>query len=273
VVQRAFFPEGPEVPHVYVLHPPGGIVGGDRLHLAVEVRPGAHALLTTPAATKIYRTAGPRSLQRQTLTVEAGATLEWLPAENILHDGSAVDLHTEVRLGAGARFIGTEMLCFGVPAGRTGANGAGAHGQGRCRQRFELWRDGRPLLLERGRFDATDAVHAAPWGLGGAPVVAMLVATPAPADAGLWQLLRAESGSTGTASGSVTATTATATGTERPTTPERMGVTRLGDTDTLVARYVGHSPERARAFLHRVWTHLRPAMLARPAVAPRIWAT
>jgi urease accessory protein len=260
VVQRAFFPEGPEVPHVYVLHPPGGIVGGDRLHLTVDVRPGAHALLTTPAATKIYRTAGPRSLQRQTLTVEAGATLEWLPAENILHDGSAIDLHTEVRLGPGARFIGTEMLCFGLPAGRNGSDGAGAFDRGRCRQRFELWRDGRPLLLERGRFDGADAVHAAPWGLGGAPVVAMLVATPAPADAGLWQLLRAEAG-------------ATATGADRPPTPGRMGVTRLGDTDTLVARYVGHSPEQARAFLHRIWTHLRPVMLARPAVAPRIWAT
>ena len=266
MVQRAFFPEGPEVPHVYVLHPPGGIVGGDRLHLAVEVRRGAHALLTTPAATKIYRTAGPRSLQRQTLTVEAGATLEWLPAENILHDGSAIDLHTEVRLGPGARFIGTEMLCFGLPARRDGVNGAGAFDRGRCRQRFELWRDGRPLLLERGRFDAADAVHAAPWGLGGAPVVAMLVATPAPADAGLWQRLRTEAGAAGTTAG-------VASGTERPTTPERMGVTRLGDTDTLVARYVGHSPERARAFLHRLWAHLRPAMLARPAVAPRIWAT
>jgi len=50
VVQRPFLPEGPGVAHVYVLHPPGGLVGGDELTLDVEVDAGAHALVTTPAA-------------------------------------------------------------------------------------------------------------------------------------------------------------------------------------------------------------------------------
>ena len=43
VVQRPFYPEGPGVPHVYLLHPPGGIVGGDSLRVEVSVghRPSA----------------------------------------------------------------------------------------------------------------------------------------------------------------------------------------------------------------------------------------
>jgi urease accessory protein len=191
VVQRAFYPEGRAVPHVYVLHPPGGIVGGDRLHLEVDLQPGAQALLTTPAATKVYRTAGARSLQQQSFAVGAGAALEWLPGETILHDGAAIDLRTEVHLAADARFIGIEMLCFGLPARRADvASDAGGFGQGRCRQQLDLWRSGRPLLLERGRYDGASAVHRAAWGLGEAPIVAMLVATPAPVDAELLDRMR-----------------------------------------------------------------------------------
>jgi urease accessory protein len=110
VVQRPFYPEGPGVPHVYVLHPPGGVVGGDSLRVEVSVGPRAHALVTTPAATKVYRTRGPRATQVQRLTVAAHAALEWLPQETILHDGAAIDLDTTVVLADGARFIGLETL-------------------------------------------------------------------------------------------------------------------------------------------------------------------
>lgn len=246
-MQRPFYPEGPGVPHVYVLHPPGGIVGGDRLRIEVGVGAGAHALLTTPAATKIYRTAGPRSAQHQHLTVGERGSLEWLPLENILFDRAAVDLSTEVHLAAGSRFIGTEMLCFGLPARAEGFAG------GRCRQRLEVWRSGRPVLVERGRFDGSGPVHAAAWGLRGAPILATLVATPAPRGAECLDALRADA---------------------RPTTSDEwLGVTRLADTDVLLCRYLGHSAERARAFLCRMWTRLRPALLDRPAILPRIWAT
>jgi urease accessory protein len=262
VVQRAFYPEGRAVPHVYVLHPPGGIVGGDRLHLDVDVQEGAQTLLTTPAATKVYRTAGARALQQQSFAVEQGAALEWLPSENILHDGAAIDLRTAVHLAADARFIGTEMLCFGLPARRAeDPPGAGGFGQGRCRQLFDLWRAGRPLLLERGRYDGAAAVHRAAWGLGEAPVVGMLVATPAPVDPELLGLLRAVGSSDDPGRADLAHR------------GERMGVTRLADTDTLVARYVGPSPERARAFLHGIWALLRPVVMRRSPVFPRIWAT
>jgi urease accessory protein len=247
MVQRPFYPEGPRVPHVYVLHPPGGIVGGDRLRIDVDLEPGAQALLTTPAATKIYRTAGPRSAQHQHLTVREGAALEWLPLENILFDRAAIDLVTEVRLAATSRFIGTEMLCFGLPARGEGFT------QGLCHQRFDVWREDRPILIERGRFDGASPLHGAAWGLRGAPILAMLVATPAPRDPELLEALRADAQPSGA--------------------DEWLGVTRLADTDMLIARYLGHNAEHARAFLYRIWVRLRPALLNRPAVAPRIWNT
>lgn len=245
-VQRAFYPEGPGVCHVYVLHPPGGVVGGDRLRVDVSVAAGAHALLTTPAATKVYRSAGARAQQRQHLRVAAGGALEWLPQETILFDGAHVHLGTRVDLAAGGRFIGMEMLCFGLPARAEGF----AHG--RCRQVLELWRDGRPLLCERGRFDGAAPVATARWGLAGAPVLGTLLATPAPPSATLDDL-RALA---------------------RALPAGDLGaVTTVGDGAALVCRYLGGSTERAAVFLRAAWSILRPIVLDRPPVPPRIWAT
>src|SRR6185369_6129537 len=98
-------PEGPRVCHVYLLHPPGGMVGGDELAVDVVVAADAHALLTTPAAAKVYRTNGAPVRQTQRLRVADGGTLEWLPQETILYDGARATLDTRVELARGARFI------------------------------------------------------------------------------------------------------------------------------------------------------------------------
>ncbi|HXI56305.1 MAG TPA: urease accessory protein UreD [Polyangia bacterium] len=249
-VQRAFFPEGPSVCHVYLLHPPGGIVGGDQLRIDVSVAAGAHALLTTPAATKVYRSAGAQAGQRQRLSVAAGGVLEWLPQETILFDGSHVDLRTRVDLVAGARFVGMETLCFGLPARGE------AFGRGRCRQSLELWQGGRPLLVERGRFDGDAPVSAARWGLSGAPVLGTLLAAPAAPGALL-----------GEAIDEIRALC-------RALPAGDLGaVTVLGQGGALVCRYLGASAERCSGFLRAAWGRLRPVLLARPALAPRIWAT
>ncbi|HVR01698.1 MAG TPA: urease accessory protein UreD [Polyangia bacterium] len=247
-VQRTFFPEGPSVCHVYVLHPPGGIVGGDRLRLEAHVAGGAHALLTTPAATKVYRTAGPAAAQQSELAVARGGVLEWLPQETILYDGADVSLATRVRLECGARFLGLDVLCFGLPARGQGF----AHG--RCRQVIDVWRDDRPLVLERGRFDGEAAVHGARWGLADAPVLGTFIAAPAPpASADVLASIRARARELGAG--------------------ELGSATLLGAGDALVCRYVGASAERASAFLRGAWADARPALLGRPPVPPRVWAT
>ncbi|HXU65391.1 MAG TPA: urease accessory protein UreD [Polyangia bacterium] len=246
VVQRPFFPEGREVCHVYLLHPPGGLVGGDELRLELQVGAGAHALVTTPAAGKAYRTLGPVARQRQALTVEAGGTLEWLPQEIIIYDGADVEIATEVDLASDARFIGAETVCFGLPARDAPFQ------RGSCRPSFALRRNGAPLLIERACFEGGGDAQAAAWGLAGATVLTSIVAAPAPA-AAVVDRLQAEA--------------------RALSDGDRAGATVVADGDVLVVRHLGTRAERARAFVHRTWGLLRAALFDRPAVAPRIWST
>jgi len=89
-VQRALYPEA-DLCHVYLLHPPGGVAGGDLLNISIQVRDGGAALITTPGATKFYRSVAPRAFVRQSLKIMNGS-LEWLPQENILFPGANVGL-------------------------------------------------------------------------------------------------------------------------------------------------------------------------------------
>jgi urease accessory protein len=240
VVQRPFYPEG-GVCHLYLLHPPGGIVGGDRLDLTLACEAGAHALITTPGAGKFYRSAGPLAVQRQHLRVAAGAALEWLPQEQIVFAGAAVDSLIRIELETGAGFIGWEISCLGRPAsGETFSHGA-------LRQRFELWRAGKPLLLERSRIDGGSDWLACRWGAGGQPVLGTLAAVGAGAQH--VELARAAVADAA----------------------NEVALTRLDE--VLIARYLGPSAERARALLTRIWVALRPPLLGVAACEPRIWRT
>ena len=254
-VQRPFSPEGRSVSHVTLLHPPGGLVGGDRLSIGVEVGEGAHALITTPAAAKHYRSAGPAARQQQHFTVSSGGTLEWLPHETILFDGAVSELRTRVDLAPGASFIGIDLVCFGLPARDE------RFARGRCRQRWELWRGGHPLFIERGDFDGGAPVHAARWGLGGAPIMGTLLAAPGlPVDhSAIAEIRELAAGMPAGELGAVTRLDG--------------GALDGDDRSVLCCRYVGASAERGARYLRDAWRLLRPPLLGRPAVAPRIWAT
>ena len=147
VVQKPLYPEGDDVCHAIVVHPPGGIAGGDELQLTVRAKAGAHALLTTPGAGKWYRTAGPWAHQRIALEAGAGAVLEWLPQETIVFEGAAAELESDIRLAPDARFIGWEILRLG----RTASGERFTRGQ--LRTRTVIRRDGRIAWLERARLE------------------------------------------------------------------------------------------------------------------------
>ena len=243
-VQRPFYPEGDSVCHVALLHPPGGVVGGDELAIVATLDSGAHALITTPAAGKFYRSAGPIARQLQTLTAAPGATLEWLPQENIVYAGARVHTVTQVELQGDARFIGWEILCLGRPAAHE------TFVAGEYRQALELWRDGEPLYLEQGRYAGGAAVLDARWGLQGQPVVATLLASGAPSYP--VSELRA-------------AVDTAVQGGEWMTVSPLNGV--------LICRYLGPSALRARRLFIMAWSLLRPTMLNRPACPSRFWNT
>ncbi|MEJ2575370.1 MAG: urease accessory protein UreD [Gammaproteobacteria bacterium] len=238
-VQRSFYPEG-DLCHVYLLHPPGGVVGGDRLDVTVTVGRGAEALITTPGAAKYYRSAGPAAHLRQHVSVGGGASLEWLPHENILFSGTELRAQTRIDLHPGARFFGWELHCLGRPAGGR------AFDEGSAGFRLELWRDGRPLLLEYLRLTAARIGH--PAQLRGHPVVATLLATPA--DAALLAALR-----------------------ERLGDDPAMACAATLLADLLVVRVLGGSTERVRRLLGDAWSAVREAVIGRAPCPPRIWAT
>jgi len=243
MVQKPFYPEPGGVCHVYILHPPGGVVGGDRLRVEVDVGPGAHALLTTPAAGKFYRSAGAPARQRQILNVDADATLEWFPLENIFYSGARVETKTRIQLSAGSRFIGWDILCLGRPACGERFD------TGRIDQRLEIWRDGTPLRIERLLFAGNGPVLGARWGMAGYPVIANMVCVTS--QAGLADKLREIKA--------------------RPGDGELLAVTGLDG--LVVFRYLGHHVEHAKQYFIAAWEILRLAMLRRKAVVPRIWNT
>lgn len=237
VVQRPFYPEGPAC-HLYLVHPPGGVAGGDRLALHVNAEPGAQAVITTPAATKIYRSFGAREAGvSQQLRVN-DATLEWLPQETIVFRGARVQLTTRIHLTGRARFIGWEILCLGRPAcGERFSCGS-------VNQDFELWWHDRPLLIDHLRVQGDSSALDAHWGLADKPVLGTMLAFPA--DATQLQCARAQSA-------------------------EEAACTLVDG--VLLVRLRGDSAEAVRTQLQRIWNALRPAFSGMAPHAPRIWAT
>jgi len=168
-VQRAFYPED-DWPHVYILHPPGGVVGGDVLNIEVTLQAGAQALVTSPAAAKFYRSAGEQAQLQQHLKCHGDAMLEWLPQETIYYSAAEVDSRTRIDLDADSRFIGWDMFCLGRPAAGE------SFAQGHISQRFEIWREGIPLWLEQAAFAGEGEMLNARWGMAGRALAATLVA-------------------------------------------------------------------------------------------------
>jgi len=242
-VQRAFYPESNDLAHVYLLHPPGGVVAGDQLTVRVNVAPGARALVTTPAATKFYRSEGRVAQQTQSFQVHAGASLEWLPQETIVYGSAQVSTKTRVELEPGATFCGWDMVCLGRAA-------SGDHfASGRLQQAFEIWQGERPLWIERSEFDANEPVRHAPWGLAGHRVFGTFVCTGQ------------------NAAGVAAARAAVDTDDSR----ELFAVSQMRA--AIVCRYLGSSTERARHVFAQAWAALRPFVVGRPASPPRIWLT
>lgn len=238
LVQRPFYPEG-DVCHVYLVHPPGGVVGGDTLDVHARVRDGAHALITTPAATKFYRSAGRIARQHQDLVLNAGIC-EWLPQETILFPNAHATVATRVRLSEHSKFIGWEIVCYGRPASGL------LYTSGRAHQDFELWLNDVPIVLDHLRLDGASDTMQARFGLAGQTALGTLFAYPA--DDTLLDLARTVSHQ----SAHIACTTVDG---------------------ALVCRAVGPQANALRDALASIWCLIRPRIAGRAATAPRIWFT
>ncbi len=238
-VQKHLYAEGPEVCQHIIVHPPGGIAGGDQLNITASVGEQAWAQLTSPGAAKWYRANGP-AFQQIDLQVAAGATLEWLPQETIVYAGAQAQLNTRIDLQGDARLCYWDMVALGRPASGERFE------SGEFRSRLDIRRDGQLLWHERQRIAGGDGLLDSPIGLGGRPVFATLLITGEVAPELLEQCR------------------------EQPC-PGRGDLTQLPG--LLVARCLADEALHARAWLIGLWQLLRPALLGREAVPPRIWNT
>lgn len=245
-IQRAFYPED-EVCHSYLLHPPGGVVGGDRLEVVVEVEANAHALITTPGATKFYRSGGRLAHYHQQLKVKSKGALEWFPQENIFFPDSQLKMHTQIDLQTGARFIGWEMQCLGRPAIDERFD------QGQIRSSLHLCLDGKPLLIEHFN-TLNDQLQGSASGLRGYQMQATLFITPA--DDLLLEKVRE----------------IIQQSLDHWSHPDiQVGATRLDG--LIVVRFLGYQTEALLQLMTQVWKTVRPSVMNRTACVPRIWAT
>lgn len=165
-ILQSLYPEGAGICHNVLVHPPSGLVAGDRLDIEVRVDPGAHGVMTTPGATRFYRSEGAQAVQSVKVRVGPQARLEWLPMEALYYSGCQAENCLQLQLDRGAQFIGWDVTALGLPAAGQGFVA------GHLQQHLEL--EGR--WLERGRISADDVrLLEGPLGLAGHRCLATLV--------------------------------------------------------------------------------------------------
>ena len=169
-ILQSLYPEGDAVCHNVLVHPPSGLVGGDTLDMHVTVGAGAHGLVTTPGATRFYRSDAGLATQQVHARVEGGARLEWLPLEAIAYNGCDALNRAVFNLAPGAEMMTWDITALGLPAADL------PFAQGTFRQHLEIPGPKGPIWLERGTLNATDTrLMDSPLGLAGQRCMATLV--------------------------------------------------------------------------------------------------
>jgi len=247
VLQKSLHPEGEGVCHGVIIHPPGGVAGGDALMLNVNVETNAHALLTTPGAGKWYKANGQFASQTLQLELQENACLEWLPQENILFDGSQVKFTGNVNLANNAKYAAWEVLCFGRQAQQE------AWKNGALYQQLNIRRDGKLIWNERAALTPSNRCFQSIVGLNALLVSASFVVAAGEVPIAVLEACRAVKPQ------------------KALDVHARYGVTALPA--VFSARYIGLSSQCAREYFEQIWSILRPWYAGRAVVRPRIWNT
>ncbi len=246
-ILQSHYPEGQAVCHNTLVHPPGGLVGGDTLDITVRIDSGAHGLITTPGATRFYRSEGEPALQRTRVEMASGSRLEWLPLETIAYSGCLAENRLELDLAPEAECLAWDVTALGLPHANLPFE------QGQLQQHVEV----KGAWLERGRLAAHHTrLLDSPLGLAGQRCTASLFF----------------------ACGSPLAHQRRETALEvaqhtlhAHELREWAGVTAPND-QVVVVRVLGPQVEPVMQLLRQVWAGWRHALWDLPAEPPRIWA-
>ncbi len=237
-IQRPFYPEGNAVCHSVILHTAGGVVGGDRLSINIELQPNTHALITTAAAGKIYRSNGQLAQQNIRIKVDSQGYLEWLPQPTILFNGAEYQQNLKVELAASASWMSWEIIRFG----------RSAKGEkflaGNWRSYTEVWQESYPLWIDRQWLKGGSEMMESLLGLAGHCVVGNFVFLGQPVTSevvtkarSLWNDLDSNMSA-------------------------ETGVTRFPK--GMICRYRGDSTINVKKWFYSVWNYLRLFYLERP---------
>ncbi|MGH8811394.1 MAG: urease accessory protein UreD [Advenella sp.] len=249
LVQKSLYPEGPAICHATILHPPSGIAGGDELSIVAKVHENAHAVLTTPGATRWYKANGRTATQSIELHIAQNAKLDWLPLENLLFEQAQARNTSVIRLAAGARGIGWDCYQLGSVATQ------GYWHEGTLAIDSTLYYDGQLVWTEAGLVDAGQSLRQSSAGLANFPVMATVWS--------IGPIIAAEQMEHMTAS--------------LPWTENlRAGVSQIqldSSSSLVLVRLLGTRTEQIRQLMVDCWLHLRPLHLGVPATPLRLWLT
>ncbi|GAB3468843.1 urease accessory protein UreD [Polaromonas eurypsychrophila] len=247
-ILQSLYPEGAAVCHNVLVHPPGGLVGGDTLDITVTAATGSHGLITTPGATRFYKSLGETALQRTRIQLEAGARAEWLPMEALCYSGCLAENHLTLDLAPGAELMGWDVTALGLPSASQ------PYIEGSFCQHIEL----PGVWLERARIRANDPLLMdSPLGLAGQRCVATLFF----ASGSKLERKRRE-GALDLARGVMQAhSLCNTTGVTSP------------NAQVVVVRVLAPLVEPAMGLLKQVWKSWRQHFWDQAAPSPRIWST
>ncbi|MBN2865116.1 MAG: urease accessory protein UreD [Thiotrichales bacterium] len=243
VLQRPYYQEINR-PSVLVIHPPGGIVGGDVLELNVLMKPDTKGLVSTPAATKFYRSNDRLAKQTQTINLSSDCELEWLPQETLFFNESVSENSLKFTLQSqNNKLIAWDIIGLGRPARGEGFE------NGSLFQSLELHIEDRLIFLDRLHIDLNSSLIDSAAGLNGSQLSATALFYKNDSDTmkSLVEIL------------------------QNRDWLAPVGVTRMDN--LVVLRVLGNDLDDIKRVLYQAWKVARPVVIGVPAIKPRIWNT
>ena len=243
-VQRPHYPEGRMICYSTVVHTAGGMVGGDELVQNIHLQPQSQALITTPAATKVYRSIGPICHQSTTIQLDSESYLEWFPQETIVFNAAKYHQQLRINLEPGAVALLWDITRFGRTA------------RGECfdvgdwRSDVEVWQGSRPLLIDRQWLPGSVQILQSSHGLNGMPVVGTFALVGCDASEELFLKMQN-------------------TLQQSDTPVNHVGLTR--GLKGVICRYRGHSSQEARRSFVALWQAIRQFRDGKVPPLPRLW--
>jgi urease accessory protein len=246
-ILQSLYPEGDQICHNVLVHPPGGLVGGDTLDIQVTVAEGAHGLVSTPGATRFYKSGGHPALQQVVAHLADNAKLEWLPLEAIAYNDCEATNRAIFNLAPSAELITWDVTALGLPSSDM------AFTQGHFQQHLEI----PGVWLERGNIRGEDTRWLnSPLGLAGSKCLASLVFA---------------SGSAINSDRTTQALEAAREVIESHPLRLQAGIT-CAHPQVIVLRVMSPLVEPTMDLLKKVWAVWRHTLWALPSTPPRIWS-